>query len=163
MATKYTDADKRKLTERVFALMQTGMPLGKSCKNAGVPKGTVQGWIAADAAMASQYALAREALLEHWAEEVVTVADDDPAQVVDQNGIARYDSAAVQHQRLRVDSRKWLLSKLKPKEYGDKVTQEHTGADGGPITMAAVDLKNLNDDELAAMKALMMKATSGKG
>jgi hypothetical protein len=163
MATKYTDADKRKLTERVFALMQTGMPLGKSCKETGVPKATVQGWIAADAAIAGQYALAREALLEHWAEEVVTVADDDPAQVVDQNGIARYDSAAVQHQRLRVDSRKWVLSKLKPKEYGDKVTQEHTGADGGPIALAAVDLKNLSDEELAAMKTLMAKATSGKG
>jgi len=162
MATKYTDADKRKIADKVFRLMETGMPLGKSCKETGVPKATVQGWIAADTAIAGQYALAREALLEHWAEEVVTVADDDPAQVVDQNGVARYDSAAVQHQRLRVDSRKWVLSKLKPKQYGDKITNEHTGVDGGPIALAAVDLKNLSDKELAEMKALMAKISGGK-
>lgn len=162
MATKYTDADKRKISNQVFGLMRLGVPLGKSCKEVGVPKATVQGWIAADADMSGQYALAREELLEHWAEEVVTVADEEPATVVDQNGVARYDSAAVQHQRLRVDSRKWTLSKLKPKQYGDKITNEHTGADGGPIALAAVDLKNLSDEELKAMQLLMEKATGNK-
>ena len=44
-----------------------------------------------------------------------------------------FDSTAVQRNRLRVDARKWLLSKLAPKKYGDKLTQEHTGANGGAI------------------------------
>jgi hypothetical protein len=44
--------------------------------------------------------------------------------------------------------------------YGDKVTQEHTGADGGPIAIAAVDLKNLSDEELENMHRLMRKATT---
>jgi hypothetical protein len=39
----------------------------------------------------------------------------------------RVDSAAVQHQRLRVDSRKWLLSKIVPKIYGDRVALDHAG------------------------------------
>jgi hypothetical protein len=32
------------------------------------------------------------------------------------------DSGAVQKQRLQVDTRKWLLSKIAPRKYGDKVT-----------------------------------------
>jgi len=160
MVKKYTAEDKRKLTESVFALMEQGTPLGKSCKQIGVPKACIQRWCADSPEYASQYARAREALLEHWAEEVATIADQDPVQIVDQNGIARYDSAAVQHQRLRVDSRKWLLSKLKPKQYGEKIVTEHSGVDGGPITVAGLDLKNLSDDELEKMNLLLSKVVN---
>ena len=41
---------------------------------------------------------------------------------------------------------------------GDKVVNEHTGKDGGPITLAAVNLKNMSDAELAQMQALLMKS-----
>lgn len=160
MATKYTSEDKRRISRQVFNLMEQGVPLGKSCKQIGIPKGTVQDWIKASEELTGQYAIAREALLEHWAEEVATISDEDPMQIVDQNGIARYDSAAVQHQRLRVDSRKWLLSKLKPKQYGDKIVTEHSGVDGGPITLAGLDLKNLSDDELEKMNLLLSKVAN---
>lgn len=155
---KYTDADKKKIASQVCALMSSGMPAGKACAKVGVPKSTFLGWTQTVGSVADQYALAREELLEHWAEDVLNIADTDPAQVIDQNGVARYDAAAVQHARLRIDSRKWLLSKLVPKKYGDKITQEHTGKDGGPITMAAMDLKNLDDDELDTMMKMLEKA-----
>lgn len=53
---------------------------------------------------------------------------------------------------------RWRAKAIAPREYGDKVTQEHTGAGGGPIAIAAVDLKNLSDDELENMNLLMAKA-----
>lgn len=53
---------------------------------------------------------------------------------------------------------RWRAKAISPREYGDKVTQEHTGANGGPITLAALDLKNLSDEELENMQQLMMKA-----
>lgn len=59
--------------------------------------------------------------------------DDDG----DGNTEVVFDSTAVQRNRLRVDARKWLLSKMAPKKYGDKVTQEHTGANGGAIQVAS--------------------------
>ena len=65
--------------------------------------------------------------------------------------------------RLQVDTLKWKLSKMLPKIYGDKIVNEHTGKDGGPIALAAVDLKNLSDDELAQMQALMGKVTTTTG
>jgi hypothetical protein len=50
-----------------------------------------------------------------------------------------------------------------PKIYGDKVVQEHTGPGGGPIPIAAVNLRNLKDDELEQMQQLMSKAARIEG
>jgi hypothetical protein len=45
----------------------------------------------------------------------------------------RPDAALVQRARLMVDSRKWLLSKVLPKRFGDKVTTEVTGDPNAPL------------------------------
>ena len=50
-----------------------------------------------------------------------------------------------------------MLAKMLPRLYGDKVTTEHTGKGGGPIQLAAVDLRNLSDQELIEMETLMKK------
>lgn len=42
----------------------------------------------------------------------------------------------VQCVKLHIDTLKWTLARQRPKKYGDKVTQEVTGADGGPINTA---------------------------
>ena len=60
--------------------------------------------------------------------------DRQPELLLDGEDVAlALDATAVARNRLRVDARKWVASKLKPKKYGDKMTQEHTGADGGAI------------------------------
>ncbi len=156
----YTDKEKDKLIDKVCDMMSTGVPCGKSCEKVGVPKSTFLGWTKAGGRAADRYALARDEMIHSLAEDVLLIADKDPVSVVDNNGIARYDSAAVQHQRLRVDSRKWLLSKMMPKVYGDKVAQEHSGVDGGPINIASLNLKNLTDEELSNMEQLIEKGNT---
>ena len=44
-------------------------------------------------------------------------------------------SEAVLRSRLRVETRKWLLAKMLPKVYGDKLVTEHTGKDGEAIEL----------------------------
>ena len=39
----------------------------------------------------------------------------------------------IAHKRVQIDTRKWMLSKMLPKVYGDRLTTEHTGAEGGPV------------------------------
>lgn len=84
-----------------------------------------------------QYAKAREALLEHWAEEIVEIADDgsnDWVQSHDEDNPGyRVNGEHINRSRLRVDTRKWLLSKLAAKKYGDRVAAELSGPNGGPI------------------------------
>ena len=64
--------------------------------------------------------------------------------------------------RLRIDTRKWILSKMLPKVYGDKLIQEVTGANGGPIALANVNFKTLSDNELEAMQKMLAKAAGAQ-
>ena len=73
------------------------------------------------------------------AEDILDIADDgtnDWMEKQDSEGSAAgwsFNGEHVQRSKLRVDARKWLMSKMKPKKYGEKVSQEITGKDGGPI------------------------------
>ena len=84
-----------------------------------------------------KYAKAREAQAYRWAEQVLAISDNPQQGVryeLTPEGVSKeIREDMLGHRRLQVDSRKWLLSKLLPKRFGDKVTQEHTGDGGGPV------------------------------
>jgi hypothetical protein len=106
-------------------------------------------WSEQDAQRSARMREARQRSARVWderAEHVITTAGD-PFELNKAKELAH-------HYR-------WRAKAIAPREYGDKVTQEHTGADGGPIAIAAVDLKNLSDEELENMQRLMMKASGG--
>ena len=61
---------------------------------------------------------------------------------------------------MKIGAYQWRAAKLAPKKYGDRILNEHTGADGGPIrTETTVDLSRLSDKALAELEAA---ATEGK-
>lgn len=65
---------------------------------------------------------------ERWAEEVLEIADDSSRDVAEnEHGDNVTNHENIQRSRLRVDSRKWLLSKVLPKVYGDKLDLVHQG------------------------------------
>ena len=84
-----------------------------------------------------QYARARELQMEAMAEDILEIADDGRNDWMEcqgkEDGGWTVNGEHIQRSKLRVDARKWLMSKLAPKKYGDKVELEHTGKDGGPI------------------------------
>lgn len=83
------------------------------------------------------YAQARRMQALIWAEETIEIADNESKDWhVDEDGNLHIDREMVARSRLRVDTRKWVLSKVLPKVYGDKVSMEHTGPDGGPVHVA---------------------------
>lgn len=93
------------------------------------PESTVRRWVLDNEDFAAQYARAREAGYQCMADEILEISDDkegDPSR-----------------DRLRVDTRKWLLSKCLPKIYGDKLL--HAGADGGAITVELVRFSGASD------------------
>lgn len=94
-------------------------------------------------AFRDMYARAKEAQAEFMAEELAELHNKawvpalhpetgmpimvagKPIMVVDKSSAALV--------RLEADNKKWLMAKLKPKRFGDKVTQEVSGPGGGPI------------------------------
>ena len=82
------------------------------------------------------YARARLAQAEHWADEIIDIADDDLRDYgTDEHGKPVQNPEHIQRARLRIDTRKWILSKMLPR-FADKVV--HEGGDK-PITHKVVD------------------------
>lgn len=94
---------------------------------------------------AQMYAHAREDQADTEAEEIRAISDERPPMVGDTNhqagesasedGNTRMDSAFVAWQRLRIDTRKWRASKMRPKVYGDKIDLTHADPAGGPVAV----------------------------
>jgi hypothetical protein len=131
MDTAVTDEICRRLIE--------GESMRSICKADGMPdKATVCRWLAADEEFRGQYAAARQMQADALADEILDISDDGSNDWMDREtasgGTIRViDNEHVQRSRLRVDSRKWLASKLAPKKYGDATLLKHGDADGGPI------------------------------
>ena len=123
----------------LLELIADGMSLVKACKEVDVGISSVFRWLEADPVFRDKYAKAKEAQAEKFADEIVAIADEaEVASIVTPDGEVnlKLDATAVARNRLRVDARKWVASKLLPKKYGDKIQQELTGADGGPVNMS---------------------------
>lgn len=103
VATTFTQEIFDKICERIAE----GESLRAIFKTKGMPaKRTFLRWVAADDTLAKQYAEAQLMRAEHYFDEIVEIADKgtDPAKT-----------------RVQVDARKWVLSRMNPKKYGDKM------------------------------------------
>lgn len=119
-------------------LVAQGLPLVQATKEVGVSMPSLFRWLAEDEAFQDKYVKAKEAQAELMASEIIAIADEVEvvAKVDGEETILALDSTAVARNRLRVDARKWVASKLLPKKYGDKITNEHTGEGGGPVQVS---------------------------
>lgn len=123
------------IVSEICELIANGMSVREICRAEHMPDmRTVFRWLAKHDEFRQQYARAREAQADYLAEEILDIADDGQNDWMDRQvapGVfARVqDQEAINRSRLRVDARKWIMSKLQPKKYGDKVTQEHTGGE----------------------------------
>ena len=121
------------VADDICALLASGESLVKVCKRPGMPdKSTVFRWIAEQEGFRDKYANATEARADAIFEEMFDIADD----VIP-------DSAEVAKARLRVDTRKWALARMNPRKYGDKVTNELVGKDGGAIQIETSPMSTL--------------------
>ncbi len=75
------------------------------------------------------YARAKEMQADLLAEEILDISDDSSQDLkgIDDFGNRIEDKEFVNRSKVRIDARKWIASKLKPKKYGEKIQQEHSG------------------------------------
>jgi hypothetical protein len=118
-----------------------GEGIRKICKDKDMPSpSTVYLWLLdpKHEVFSEQYALARNAQAEHLFEELLEIADHSAGVI---QGVDRSDGARVQAEKLRVDTRKWYLSKVVPKKYGDKLDLTSGGKEikGNTIVLKKFD------------------------
>lgn len=150
------------LAAEICKRLAAGESLRSICRGEGMPCDfTVRQWVIDDhEGFATQYARARDKGLDALAEEALAIADTPVAGVkevekLDREGkpyteITRGDM--IEHRRLQVDTRKWYLSKLAPKRYGERTAVEVSGPDGGPI--------QIDDSTRAARIAAILAAAA---
>lgn len=143
-----------------------GESLRQVCSDPEMPsKSTVMRWLRDKPELRDQYAIARDDLLDHWAEDLIEIADDgtlDTMPGTDKHGneVMVANHANVQRDRLRIDARKWLMSRLGPKKYGDHVEVEHSGEVGH---VHRVDITALSAREKMRRLALFMLEDQAAG
>ena len=102
--------------------LSEGESLRQICSDNAMPsRASIYDWLFRHEDFADHYARAREEQADTLADEIQAIVDEIPAETVDQHGVARLDSAYVNWMRLRVDARKWVAAKLKPRKYGEKL------------------------------------------
>lgn len=113
------------------------------CKEHGFPYTTMLDWMTVDPGRSEMYARAREDRSDMLADEIVAISDEAKNDTyVDENGNTRTDTEVVQRSKLRIDARKWVAAKLKPRVYGEKLTLD-----------GKVDHSKISDEELLATLA----------
>jgi hypothetical protein len=144
--TEYTQEMADIICERIA----DGESLRAICRDEHMPvKSTVFKWLNQNKDFADQYARAREAQADSLADEIIDIADDNSRDVMkDEDGHEVVNHDVIARARLRVDARKWIASKLKPKSYGEKL--EVAGDQNNPVqhihTIERVIVKAPNPD-----------------
>jgi hypothetical protein len=120
--SKYTT----EIAAEILTRLSEGESLRTIVKDKHMPaQSTVYEWLLAKPDFAEHYARAREEQADTLADEIVAIADETPDlnPVLDKDGqLIRMElhSAYIQWQKNRVDARKWVAAKLKPKKYSEK-------------------------------------------
>jgi hypothetical protein len=103
---------------RILARISEGESLTRACIPEGLSRSCIWDWCELDVDdLRARYARARELQMQCLEEDVLAAADnpdEDPNR-----------------SRLKVDARKWIMARIMPKKYGDRVVQAHEGNPGG--------------------------------
>ena len=133
------------LAAAICAELADGRSLRSVCRDEGMPDArTVFRWLAANDEFRQQYARAKEEAADALVEDILEIADDGRNDWMERAG----DDAGsgwllngehVQRTKVRIDARKWIAAKLKPKKYGEKVEQTIQGGDR-PLQVEAIKM-----------------------
>lgn len=122
------------IADTLCSELAAGVSLRTACKAEGMPcVKTVFNWFRVNDQFLQQYTRAKEESADAWIEDILDIADDgtnDWMEVEGKDGENtgwKLNGEHVQRSKLRIDTRKWAASKLKPKKYGDKLDVNASG------------------------------------
>lgn len=123
--------------ETICKKVESGKPLRQILKEENMPSTkTFFEWVDEDSKKVKRYVRACEIRADIIFDEMIEIADDQEDDIIIGEGGKEYvNHNVINRARLRVDTRKWILSKMNPKKYADKIdittdNQKLTGATG---------------------------------
>jgi len=127
--TKYTDKMALIICDRIA----NGESLKSICQDEDIPaRSTVFKWLAENKTFSDMYARAREEQADTIFDEIIEIADDGRNDWMERRGEEDAgwvtNGENIQRAKLRIDARKWMAAKLRPKKYGERQEIEHSGS-----------------------------------
>lgn len=124
----YSEDERNQKLLKIFDIISNGQSLRKALEQVKMSSATFFEWIDNDADKAKQYARACEDRADMIFEEILEIADKQDSDVIEIDGNIVTNHNVINRSRLQVDARKWALSKMNPKKYGDKldITSDNT-------------------------------------
>jgi hypothetical protein len=148
-----THALKTEICERII----DGETIRQIAAEAHLPDArTIYRTLAAEdeAEFRQQYARAKEFQLYRMEDELLEIADDATNDWMEKRDRAtgeaidwQVNGEHIQRSRVRIDTRKWIMSKRAPKKYGDRIQQEIETSDGQPISFPVVRVYSPKPEE----------------
>ncbi len=138
------------LSDELCNRLADGQSLRTVCLADDMPsKAAVFMWLRLYPEFAQAYSRAVEARSDALVEEILDIADDGTNDWMEQqegeNVGWKMNGEHIQRSRVRIDTRKWIAGKMRPKKYGDKL--DLTGA------LTLNHASELSDDDLARIAA----------
>lgn len=147
-----------KIAETICHRIILGEPVRQICADDDMPaESTVYLWLIQHDDFSEQYARAKEAQAERFAEELLDISDDGRNDWIERENkdgstYEALNGEAIQRSKLRVETRKWLMGKMRPKKYGDRLDLT-SGGEKLPPPRA--------DEDLAVAIAKLLAANAG--
>jgi len=121
----YSEEQKKEIFNNIFNSIENGNSLRKTLMVINLPAKTFYEWLEQDEEKSKQYARACELRADTLFEEILEIADTTiEGKVIETDESGRTKEKVgdmLGHRRLQIDARKWMLGKLNPKKYGDKL------------------------------------------
>jgi len=119
--SEYSEQEAEVILER----LALGDTLSSICRDLGRKPTTIYRWEEANPDFREKYAHARERGMDSRADEIIDLSN-------------RADEKNYNAIRLMIDARKWTMSKIAPKKYGERIATEVTGKDGKDLPISIV-------------------------
>lgn len=139
--------------KRIVDGLSEGTPLTVLCSPATMPSDrTVRDWMDSNPEVSAEIVRARERGFDKIALDALRIADNPEIgeEITEsEDGMQVKRSDMLGHRKLQIETRLKLLAKWDPKRYGERMAQEISGPNGGPVSVAAVQLSPDQEQALA--------------
>lgn len=120
--------------QEVIQLIAEGSSATAAIKSVGISKSTFFGAVLESDEIANQYARAMDIRAAIMFDQIEEIADDTSEDVaIDNHGNPKQNSEFIQRSKLRVDARKWMLARMNPRKYSDRINIDHDAEGRGVV------------------------------
>jgi hypothetical protein len=145
--TSYTP----ELVDTICERLAQGQSLVEICRDGDMPsRNAVYAWLARHPEFHDKYARARQVQADAIFDEILEIADDASNDWMERGGEGdlgwQVNGENIQRSRLRIDARKWMAGKLKPKVYGERVLHGNDPDNPMPPTRIVIEAAKPDDD-----------------